>query len=187
MMPSNAQKFFQVCVQIATFNFDSIQDGFDSALSSMGIERNEYIYSDNFEDFGFNTTDMIRNLQFLALVILFLLLVPLVLLLLHLAFFWSPKVKKCLQNVQRHVFWTWYIRILLETYLELSISALLRMQLLIFTNASEVLLSMISIMTVILIIAFMVGSLVLLQKYLHLLESDLMVQRYGELTVGLKR
>ena len=137
-MPANAHIFFQIIVHIANFEIVSqINDAVDEFEEKTELrDDTELILSDNFEDFGFTTTDMIQNLSVIFLVLLLLLAVPFFLLLLYGLFRWCRECKKCLAAIIGAIFMNTYIRFFLESYLELSLSSMLRLERLIFGAAS---------------------------------------------------
>ena len=62
MMPANAQMIFKTLIQIATFEFIPIESFIEHSEETMGIENEEFALTDNFADYGFDSTDPIRNL-----------------------------------------------------------------------------------------------------------------------------
>ena len=94
-MPANAHLFFQIIVKIANFEIlDQIDDAVDMFEAKTELkEDQEFILSDNFEDFDFTTTDMIQNLSIIFLVLLLLLAAPLCILLLYGLFKWCRECK----------------------------------------------------------------------------------------------
>ena len=94
-MPANAHLFFQIIVKIANFEIiDQIDDVVDVFEEKTELrEDEEFILSDNFEDFEFTTTDMIQNLSIIFLVLLLLLAAPICFLLLYGLFGWCRECK----------------------------------------------------------------------------------------------
>ena len=82
---------FKTLVQIATFELIPLGDIIDDMEGEIGIENKEFFLTDNFADFGFDSTDPIRNLQVMFFFILFLLIFPLLSLLLKGIFCWSER------------------------------------------------------------------------------------------------
>lgn len=64
-------------VKIATFDMLPTEDFIQSGEETIGLKKDNFIVSDSFVDYGFDSTDPIRNLQVLFLFLLFLLTYPL--------------------------------------------------------------------------------------------------------------
>ena len=64
-------------VKIATFDMLPTEDLIQSGEETIGLKKDNFIVSDSFVDYGFDSTDPIRNLQVLFLFLLFLLTYPL--------------------------------------------------------------------------------------------------------------
>ena len=148
-----------------------VDETIDEASREVGIEKNEFVLSENFEDFGFESSDTIRNLQVLFLFILFLVALPIVILLLRAMFFWDSRCERGLIKVQGKIFWSTYIRFMLEAFLELCMTSLLRVEHLVFDSGSEIFLSVLSLFILALIALFLIGSFVYLQKNLGRLNK----------------
>ena len=91
--------------------------------------------SDSFADYGFDSTDPIRNLQVMFLFLVFLMLYPVLSIGLRGLCFCSERCKRCIERMNKAMYWNTYIRFCLETYLELQISALLRFKNFSFSEA----------------------------------------------------
>ena len=115
----------------------------------MGLISKEYIITDNFEDYGFDSSDPIRNLQIMFLFIVFLALFPLFSLFCKGLCFWSDKCMRCRTYLNKSMFFNTYIRFGFEAFLELSISSLIRCKAWSFSNGSE---KFYSVFTVILMV-----------------------------------
>ena len=75
-MPANAHMLFLIIIKIANFEIIDVDPALDEIEQSSRInEDTEFVLSDNFEEFGFESTDMIQNLQIMFLFILILLVV----------------------------------------------------------------------------------------------------------------
>ena len=137
MMPTNASTIFSLIVSIATFDIIPTEVFIKQTEEDVGLTQVEYQLTDNFNDFGFDSTDPIRNLQIMFLFMLFLLLYPLFSLALKLLFFWSRACMKCRAKIDNKLYFNVYIRFFMEAYLEMSLSSLLRCKTMNFTNPSE--------------------------------------------------
>ena len=149
-------------------------------------EDKEFILSDNFEDFGFTTTDMIQNLSIIFLILLLLLAAPLCFLLLYGLFGWCRGCKWCLAAIIGAIFMNTYIRFFLESYLELCLSCMLRLEMLIFGAASTSFHSSLSIVLLALLFIFpaFTGTYMMCRK--DKVGSEWFQKRFGELVLGLK-
>ena len=127
-MPGNAQFLFEIIVKIATFDVLPTEDFISDAEDSFGIEYKEYTLTDTFADYGFDSSDPIRNLQVVFIFICFLVLYPLLSLAIRGLCFWSDRCTRCRKWTDQRMFFNTYIRFFLETFLELSISVLLSLK-----------------------------------------------------------
>ena len=62
MMPANAHHMFQVIIQIAHYNIVPLEEAIEDMEAMIGIQNDNFILSDNFADFGYDSSDLIRNL-----------------------------------------------------------------------------------------------------------------------------
>ena len=77
-------------------------------------------------DYGYDSSDVFRNLELMSILLLILLLIPVLLLLVYGVFIWSTRCRKCLVKLRQKIFWNVYIRFIFEGFMELSIATLLR-------------------------------------------------------------
>ena len=133
-MPANMHHVFMIMVDMANFEItEKINEVVDYIEDETELrDDTEYIISDSFEDFGFSSTDMGQNLEIIFLVLALLLLVPFCLLILYLLCGWCRECKRCLSAMAGAMFMNFYIRFILESYLELCLSSMLRLQMLEF-------------------------------------------------------
>ena len=115
MMPSNAFNTLLTVVHISDFQFIPVESFIKSLENGMGIQSEEYVFSENFKDFEYNSTSVMINLQLIFVFMLVLLLLPFVILILYGVFFWSAKCKTWLTRVANGIFYNTYIRFLLES------------------------------------------------------------------------
>ena len=93
-MPGNADFLFRLLVQIATLNIVPTEDITQNLESRFGIRNDEYVLTDSFTDFEFDSTGPVHNLQIMFLVMVILLILPILMLLILGLFFWSAKVRR---------------------------------------------------------------------------------------------
>ena len=91
-----------------------------------GIESDSYVLSEVMEEYGYDSSDVLRNLEIMSILLFVLILLPIVLLLLYSIFIWSEKCRQCLSKLHMRIFWNVYIRFIFEGFMELSIATLLR-------------------------------------------------------------
>ena len=185
MMPANAQMVFRMLVQIATFEFIPIGPLIEESETRIGIDNTEYSVTDNFEDFGFDTTDPIRNLQIMFVFMLFLIIYPLLFLALRGLFCWSERCKRCINNLNTKMYFNTYLRFGLEAALELSISAFVRPLEFKFSTGTDVFHSAFSILIMTGLVFLLIFSLDFLQVRFSQLKDPLFERRYGDLYLGL--
>ena len=129
---------------------------------------------------------MIRNLQVIFIFIIFLLSLPIILLILRGLFYWSAKCKRCLNMISRKIYWSLYIRFILESFLELCIASLLRFHNIVFDSSSAIFHSITSISFLTFLMLFMGGTCVFVIKNFGRLGAPEFKRKYGELNLGLK-
>ena len=155
-MPANMHHVFTILVKMANFDvIEKINEVVDHIEDETELKDDrEYILSDSFEDFGFSSTDMIQNLQTIFLVLSLLFLAPFCLLILYLLCGWCRECKRCLSAIAGAIFMNFYIRFILESYLELCLSSMLRLQMLEFGIMSSNFHSSLSIGLLALVVVF---------------------------------
>ena len=94
--------------------------------------------------------------------ILFLLILPVLLLLLRWLFCWSERCMNCLATVRNLFYWNTYIRIVLESILEISIVSTLRLHNLLFNSASAIFHSVQALVFLAVLGIFLIGTCVCL-------------------------
>ena len=126
------------------------------------------------------------NLELIFIIYLILLAFPLVPLLLKVLFFWSKTCEKAIARIKKTMFFNTYLRIGMETYLELAVVILLRFRHLLFTSYSEIVHSSIAIFLMLIVVALPVFSLVFTQMKFASLSSDKIKGMCGDMYLGLK-
>ena len=126
MMPANASIVFRFLMMIATFEMIPTEQLIEDSEGAIGIKTDEFGLTDSFIDYGFDSTDPIRNLQVMFMLMVFLFIYPFFSLVWRIVFCWSEKCKRCIKFLNNKVYFNTYLRIGLETFLELSITSLLR-------------------------------------------------------------
>ena len=151
-------------VKVATFDILPTEALIQKSEEDIGITFEEYTLTDNFVDYGFDSTDPIRNLQVMFLFMLFLLFYPVFTLGLKLLFFWSSRCMRCRKNIDRKMYFNTYIRFTLEAYLELSITSLIRVRAFKFDDPSERFHSSFSVIIMIILASVLLLAAILPQK-----------------------
>ena len=128
--------------------------------SLLGIQNDGFILSDNFEEFDYDSSNVIANLEVMYLFLLILLALPCITLLLFLLFFWSSKCMKWQTKFRRDVYFNLYIRFAFEAYLEVSLTALIRLQNLKFGSYSDNFNSIFAIVLLVSALSFMLVTCV---------------------------
>ena len=171
-MPANANKLFSILVKIATFDLFPAEFVIEGIEEKFGITHDEIYLTENYVEFGFGSTTPMMNLELIFIIYLILLAFPLVPLLLKAFFFWSETCEKVIARINKTMFFNTYLRIGMETYLELAIVVLLRFRNLLFTSYSEIVHSSIAIFLMFIVVALPVFSLVFTQiKFANLASA----------------
>ena len=92
----------------------------------MSLESFDFVLTDSFVDYGFDSTDPIRNLQIMFILIVFCALFPIFSLCMRGLCCCCDRGKSFVTRMNKVMYFNTYVRIGLEAYLELSISALIR-------------------------------------------------------------
>ena len=185
MMPSNASMLFQVIVKIATFDMLPTEEFIQAGEDRVGLQKDSISISDSFEDFGFDSTDPIRNLQVMFLFLVLLLIYPVFSLGLRGLCFCSNRCKRCLNWLDSMMFWNTYIRFALEAYLELQICVLLRFKNFSFEGADQIFYSAFTILIMASTWSFMIFAAVFTMQKFVKLEQPGFVKKFGDLYLGL--
>lgn len=185
MMPSNAYQLILTIVQISEFQLIPVEETIERMEQGLGIQNDGLAISQNFIDFELDSTDVIRNLQIVFLFMVALIALPLVLLLLFNLFNWSARCKMWLNRIAKAVFWNTYIRFALESYLEFCIASLLRLRQLNFHSSSEVFNSLLALLIFLSLVAFLVGSVLIL--HWKSAKSYFDGNKFSELSLGLRK
>lgn len=173
-------------MQIAQFNIVPLEQAMANAEVQIGIENDQFVHSDNFEDFGYESSDVILNLQIMFIFILILVALPIFVVLFRLCCRRKKKCIKCLDAFGKRVFWSTYIRFMLESYLELALASILRLKNFSFVTGSDTFHSVVALVFLSVVTIFLSGSILfLLLNQSRLLQKDFN-EKYGELTIGLK-
>ena len=98
MMPANANKLFTILIKIATFDLVPAEHVIEGIENMLSITHDEIFLTENFVDFGFDSTAPMMNLELIFIILLILLAYPLVQLLLKGIFYWSSKCEKLLRE-----------------------------------------------------------------------------------------
>ena len=154
---------FAIIIEIAQFNIVPLEQAMARAEVKLGIENDTYVHSDNFEDFGYESSDVILNLQIMFIFILFLIALPVILILFRVCCQRRLGCMKCLDRIGKKIFWGTYIRFFLESYLELSLASILRMNNLSFETGSDTFHTSIALVFITVVIVFFFGTTIFLQ------------------------
>ena len=186
IMPANCQYLFSIIITVATFDLfpmDGILEIIDDIL---GAIDDEYLMLDNFKEFEYESTNPINNLK-----IVFIFLVALIFMrpfykLIELAFKCSERVTSSLEKFKNtQLYWNVYLRFILETFLELSITSLLRIKVFRMENKTEVFLTLIAIFILLTLVICMFGSISFLRHNFEKIREKSFTDKYGALTLGL--
>lgn len=185
MMPGNAQFLFQIIVKIATFDILPTEELIQDAEDSFGIENEEYILTDTFVDYGFDSSDPIRNLQVMFIFICFLVLYPVLSVAIMGLCFWSDRCTRCRRWADRKMYFNTYIRFFLETFLELSITVLLRLKLYDFETGSDKFHTVSATILGVALVLFILMVAIYPQTKFKNMDSPDFSRRFGDMVLGL--
>ena len=155
LFPANAELVYHMIIQIATFDMIPVDKVIIEVEDSVNVlSTRKLSKSDSFDAFGFDSSDPIALMQIMFLFLLFLFLWPFITMLLRGIFFCCPKCWKCLEFLDRKIFWNTYVRFMLETYLEIMISCCLRFDSISFDDATEIFQSVFAIVLMVILCVF---------------------------------
>ena len=94
MFPANVLQLFKILVSTANFDILPTQVVIDEIEELLGIKNDNYILTDSFVDFEYDSSAPIHNLQIMFLAMVILAAIPLLLIALRGILFWSNKVQR---------------------------------------------------------------------------------------------
>ena len=151
---------FTAILKVATFDVlpvGVVISGFEDLVE---LDHDDESLSDTMRDLGYDSSDPIRNLQIMFIFMAILLFYPLTVGVLRLIFFWSSKCMKWQTKFRRVVYFNLYIRFAFEAYLEVSLTALIRLQNLKFGSYSDNFNSIFAIVLLVSALSFMLVTCV---------------------------
>ena len=163
-----------------------VDDEVEAIQSGLGLDKDNYVLSANFEEFELDSTDVLKNLQMFSLVILALLVLPLLLLLAWACLYKSSRGMRVIKRISDALFFSVYIRFVLEAFLELSIVSLMRFRNFQFDTSSGAFNSTLSMVLMALLSVFLLATFMTLGFKGHIVGSSEFQRRMGELTLGLR-
>ena len=116
-----------------------------------------------------------------------LLILPVIVLLLELLLTCLPKAQSAVQKFKNeYIYWNIYLRFLIESYLELSISCLIRIQAFKFTTITDSTLTVFSFVLFSVLISFMISTPLFLRSKHQMIRQKEFKDKYGSLSLGLQ-
>ena len=103
-----------------------LEEEIELIKNSVGLEKDDFLLTQNFAEFDLDSSDVISNLQIFSIVIAILIALPIILLFYAAILFWSNCAIKVLKKISSALFFNIYIRFILEAYLEISVTCLIR-------------------------------------------------------------
>ena len=162
-----------------------VDDVVEAIKSGLGLNKDNFVLSANFEEFELDSTDVLKNLQMISLAILALLALPLLLLLTCACLYKSSRGRRVIKSISDVLFFGVYIRFVLEAFLELSIVSFMRFRNFKFDTSSDSFNSTLSMMLMALLSFFLLASFITLGFKVRIVASSAFQRRMGELTLGL--
>ena len=163
-----------------------VDDVVEAIKSGLGLDKDNYVLSANFEEFELDSTDVLTNLQMISLVILALLVLPLLILLALACLYKSSRGFRVIKRISDALFFSVYIRFVLEAFLELSIVSLMRFRNFQFDTSSDAFNSTLSMLLITLLSVFLFATFITLWCKRRMVGSSAFQRRMGELTLGLR-
>ena len=191
-MPGNAHFFFMQIYTIASFNLIDVSKVTTTISNKLNLKEYTSNVSSRMQSFGFESTSQIDNL---GIVFIFFLLVGLYLIILLLSTcisrvrckkIFGRKKLKCqhwiqdkLEKAKTKLFWNFFIRLFIETYLDNSIANSLKLKALFWHPWTEGLASFFAIIIVAALVVFPIVNWILLLKFKPRLEEKAIEIRFG--------
>lgn len=125
-MPPNAGIVFQNIMKVATFDIVDTDPLVDYLESTFGLTWKESAaLNSSFDEMGYETLDPMRNLQLMFVALVALLLIPILLKMVLVIVYCCKPLRKGVNWLERKLYFNYYIRFILEAYLEFSIAAII--------------------------------------------------------------
>ena len=163
-----------------------VDDVVEAIKSGLGLDKDNFVLSANFEEFELDSTDVLKNLQMISLAILALLVLPLLLLLTCACLYKSSRGMRVIKRISDVLFFGVYIRCTLEAFLELSIVSFMRFRNFKFDTSNDSFNSTLSLLLMTLLSFFLLATFVTLGFKMRIVGSSAFQKRMGELTLGLR-
>ena len=114
-------------------------------------------------------------------------LLPIVILILELVFSWSEKVSTSLKRFKTEtVYWNLYLRYLMEVFLELALSSLIRIQSFDFKTVADSVLTFYAMILLLILVFYAVQTALFLRKNHANIRLQNFKNKYGALVQGLQ-
>ena len=187
VQPANSQYLFQIMQELSAFEMLPIEDKIDQIQSDMSIFKDNYALSANFADFDLDSTNVISNLQVYSLVLFLLVALPVLLLLSWSCLYWFKRGHKIIKWITDAIFFSLYIRFILEGFLELSLACLIRFQNFKFDTQSGDTFNSTMSMVLMMILFFTLLATFMVNTFGERIVKSLKFQhRLGEFTLGVR-
>ena len=146
--------------ELSAFEVFPVGDKVEAIKSGLGLGKDNYVLSANFAEFELDSTDVLTNLQMFSLVILALLVLPLLLLLALACLYKSSRGMRVIKRISDALFFSVYIRFVLEAFLDLSIVSLMRFRNFQFDTSSDAFNSTLSMVLMALLSIFLLATFI---------------------------
>ena len=159
LMPANCRLLFSILIKMATFDLLPVDGIMEFIAEILTATDDSSMVEQNFNEFGFDTTDPIQNLGVIFLFLAGLTVTPIVFRLLQFALSWSTVASKALIKFKTTVLiWNTYLRFVLEAFFELSIVGFLRIQTYRTNTTEDAILTFCAALLITMLAVFMVSS-----------------------------
>ena len=170
---------------MATFDLISVDGAMESIDNVIKAKDDAELVFEHFKQFEYSSTNPIYNLKIIFFAMIALLLIPIVVKGLELAFYCDNTMRYIQRFKEKKLYWNLYLRFFLETFLELAISGFVRVKVFRITNVTETLLTMFAVLLLLILVSYMIGSKVFLNRKFDIIKTQSFKDRYGALTLGL--
>ena len=172
-------------IKVATFDLIPTESATRWITDNIFKTADEFEIPDNFSEFGYNSTNTVANLQFVFFFMLFITIVPLLLAFLKVCIGWNEKIVAVIEKIKANLYWNFYLRFIMEAYMELSIAHLLKLVVFKFSTVVDAILTVFSLTSLLLMNAICFWSIYLLHSRHEYIRRKSFSSKYGSLTLGL--
>ena len=120
---------------------------------------------ENFQEFGYTSSDPVQNLEIIFLFMVCLMLLPIIVKFAELMSFWNDTAVQALRRFKEtNLYWNYYLRFGIQAYLEIALSSLFRIKSYKFDTIGDTVLSLFACLLFAALLGYPLGSYIFLRN-----------------------